>query len=198
MSLGGVTEEEKATLDGNPPDRGGEIDRWIREIATCVAAGSPTDGVQGSMEVIRQYPEEAYATVSMVTNEWLGGTTAVPVQAWGLMFSALPPAGMTQQGQRLYASLSDGRDIVLRALPVLAAWVHSASGEVLSSVISAESLGEVIKSWVFEHQDVEVARGIRTVVHAATPNFQRAIKDRVGNRPRGDARPAWEAVFGDG
>ena len=96
-----------------------EIERWLREIVGSVAAGSSTAGAQGSMGVVQQYPEEAYAAVSTLTNEWLSGTTTVPTGAWPLVFSALPAVSMTQQGQRLYSSLNDGKDQILRALPVL-------------------------------------------------------------------------------
>jgi hypothetical protein len=81
VSVGDVTEEEKASLEGNAPDRAGEIERWIREIVGSVAAGTSTAGALGSMGVVQQYPEEAYAAVSTLTNEWLSGTTAVPTGA---------------------------------------------------------------------------------------------------------------------
>jgi hypothetical protein len=196
VAVGGVAEAEKVTLEGNATDRPAEIDRWLREVIGSVAAGSSTAGAQGSMVVVQEYPEEAYGVVSTLTNEWLSGTTTVPAPAWPLLFSALPPGSMTQQGQRLYSSLNEGKDQTLRALPVLTAWVESAPREVFDSVMSADAFSEVVRSWVFEHQDVEVTTAIRPLLAAYQRDFARTVQDRVGRRPRGDARPAWEAVFG--
>lgn len=197
VAVGGVAEEEKATLDSNAADRAAEIDRWLREIVGSVAAGTSTAGAHGSMAVVRGYPDEAYGVVSTLTNEWLSGTTLVPTAAWPLLFSALSATYIKQQGQRLHSSLNEGKDQALRALPVLTAWVQSASSAEFASVLSADAFSDVVRFWVFEQEDADVTRAIRPLLTASQRDFSRAVRDRVGRRPRGNARPAWEAVFGD-
>jgi hypothetical protein len=195
VAVGGVGEAAKVTLETNEVERPAEVDRWLLEIVGSVEAGTSTAGVKDFTAAVLKYPDVAYGAVLALTNEWLSGTTVVPVAAWPLLFSVLSSEGMIQEGQRLYSSLLEGKDQALRALPLLAAWCESAPSKSFDSVITADAFGEFVRDWVIEHQDVEVASAIRPFLAVSPERFARAILDRVGRRPRGDARPAWEAVF---
>jgi hypothetical protein len=149
------------------------------------------------MAAAHTVPAAGLACVEVLFEEWLSGTTAVPAAVWPLVFTSLDEQGLEQFGGQLMASLATGKDRILRALEVMPMWIAGRDQEVILRVLGTDGFPDWVRSWVLEQKDQDVAQRLRPVITALPHSYQSTVRDRVGRRPRDEARPIWDEVFGD-
>lgn len=193
----GLIDQKHQTLVDLPPDeQRQEVERWIRLVLNRAQGGATTPGAADSMRAVRMLPDSpATGTIGQIIEEWLSGATSVPGSLWPTLFTSLSETAREHVGDQLINALTTGRDRAVRSLEALAMWIPETEPQVVSRVFGVNDFPEWARSWILEQRDPEVAQALRLVVDALPNDLQRAIRERVGRRPRDEARPIWDAVF---
>jgi hypothetical protein len=197
--LPGLIEEKKRTLDGLALDQQkDEVERWIRRLIARDHSGADIAGAEDSMNAVRELGSSISTTIiTQLLEEWLNGSTAVSRSVWSLLLTSLDDDGREKVGAGIVAALTTGRDRVIRSLTVMDYWMAGTSPDAVRRVLDAANFAEWTRTWVLDERDDEVAQALRPVIDGLSPAYRSIIRDHVGRRPRDEARPAWDVVFGD-